>query len=712
MHSAESTGNHRDLAASSVVGHAPHTRRRQRPLPERALERLDRWANAASATSGEERRTRQRAAKDYKDDSCEPTYVAGLRQPATSPNRRPLFENSSPPRTKIPSKADNFDRKAGAEQYAGPGSKGTRDSSAETLVDEPIRINNDGYRKDHNAAQLLLPSGVKMGEGLPTNLTLPDDITGVTSALGSPAKTRYGVQHAKVSKQVGRKELPTRRAHLQELKQFVLSIEEELESTKERLNGIERREDEIRNDVRMIRDEVQGRKTPRSTEEQGDDVVAGKFAAMSRHIEALNNDLHTYRSLVDDIHSEDRRVQSSDRPLRPTSQLPYAQDRNHDHKEYRQLQDQVAKIEAEMRRLNVVVESAHFDRQQGGAKPSRNPFGNVRRGVRVSMEPAMRGTRSDEVEDMVEGAYATSSTLPKPRAAYVHSEEEDDDDDDEDRTPRVTAAGKVRQPARKAPVTQQLDDSYVEGGADEDITMAEERVDRTLRSIMRPSSRSKHHVATQTSQEEAQSGNMFSLEHDAKNCTVCSHNQKKDAKRATRRERIAANLRRQEIGGAEEDLLLSFLKGGASAGDVNAKEATRLSSPQVALLVSLVKQHMDEFIHQRLLYAELADEVKTMHPDTMNRSRRRILVEHVMEAVEELEQRARKIETLKSLLPSGGQTGEGEVKGSRKKTHSPSSGATAMPASGSRKTHGATTLSRALANSPPMVDGAAADSRR
>jgi hypothetical protein len=172
------------------------------------------------------------------------------------------------------------------------------------------------------------------------------------------------------------------------------------------------------------------------------------------------------------------------------------------------------------------------------------------------------------------------------------------------------------------------------------------------------------------------------------------------------------NIRQQEgsIAANEEDLLLSLLQSGTVRQPLNLG--------QVSLLERLIKQHIDEFLHARMLYAELADELKKLHPEDegMTSEKRKILVEHVLESVEELEARCSRIEGLRKLRSAISVNGRSsppttDATGGIKATSgnpllAGKSKRVSRVAPGQKgPTH--TTLSRALANSPPLVDGAA-----
>lgn len=531
------------------------------------------------------------------------------------------------------------------------------DSSAETLVDQPAV---DSFPKNENVfakesderGRLLLPSGVQIGHGAYAGMALPDDVTGLTSAMGSPAKTRQGIRHAGVHAGVGHAELLTRRAKLSDLKSFVIAIEEELEMTKERLDGVEQREEELRDNVLEIRDEICAAERRKTAKSRRDDMkeswetgsppqnqgkvlpCAGadkplferlsneklwmeKVAAMTRHVNALSADLQTYRAAMAHLEPQQHSVQESCRADRRGKIVAADSDDVVDEDaEYAKLQAQVDRIESEMERLQETVGK----QQQRSEKSQRQPLG----------EPTSSG-RSQLIPSFTEIPVDATHVKTRPRK-YLQAGDGALEDVCIGNESRIEAIGdRDGEHAVEVP----LDPS----DGDEDITQAAARVDRTMHSV----------------RNEGHQLNASSLEHDTAGCTVCLSQQKSHAKKNLRRQRIAHNVRRQDVGEIEEDLLLSFL----SAGDEQDRNrasgqhssSMTLSAPQRALLDKLIKQHLDEFIHQRLLYAELADEVKTMHPETMNRPRRKILIDHVMESVEELEAKARKIENLKRLLP-------------------------------------------------------------
>ncbi|WFD29619.1 hypothetical protein MSPP1_000629 [Malassezia sp. CBS 17886] len=111
--------------------------------------------------------------------------------------------------------------------------------------------------------------------------------------------------------------------------------------------------------------------------------------------------------------------------------------------------------------------------------------------------------------------------------------------------------------------------------------------------------------------------------------------------RTSRRDRIREHLRQREAADVASDALLRRLAG-APAG----AKATR---QEIRALEHLFDQHRREFLHQKTLYCELADELKGMEPG-MDRAKRRILADHVHESIDTLEAEATRINELHVLL--------------------------------------------------------------
>ncbi|KAL4401593.1 hypothetical protein ACI68E_001236 [Malassezia pachydermatis] len=111
-------------------------------------------------------------------------------------------------------------------------------------------------------------------------------------------------------------------------------------------------------------------------------------------------------------------------------------------------------------------------------------------------------------------------------------------------------------------------------------------------------------------------------------------------KKSVRKDQIRAHLRQQEADDVAIDSLLRRLQ---------RSQTPTLSASDVRLLEHLFEQHKREFLHQKKLYCELADELKEMEP-TMDATKRRILANHVHDSIDSLEAEATRINELHAHL--------------------------------------------------------------
>ncbi|CAO1627708.1 unnamed protein product [Sympodiomycopsis kandeliae] len=744
MHSRESTGNHRALAASSTAGWTqrgypqPQRKIRSSTLGPDALRKLDRFAAAASASESESsshKKHSQAAAGRSGKDSCEPTYTyaqgpgrtpvqAHLAHLPTSPSPAPTGRvnyNPPPPPPGISKNAlatlanqlrDELNAVEGdRDTMQAQTSKSNHDSSAETLVDSPLTqndahskrqyhhqgMNARGYTKIlpsrvEEQNRLLLPSGVEMGKAPISSVALPDDLTGLTAALESPQKTRLGVRHATLHPCVGQLNLDERKTKIAELHAFITGIEEELNTTKDRLDGVETREEELRGDVRKLREErLPQPQSSYSADHHAEKEFAAKLNSMSEHITALHAEFNGYRAVFEEIrggsatdgkgskptaHRDDRTVSS--RHQSRTHEEEDAEEEEYMEEyspEYLELKADIKRVEKQISQIRVIVENSGADADQGSETrqtriPSRRvrmasdtiathpvqpPFGRRR----VSSRGAQQGDpepRSDEIDDTVVLDFdVRSSTLP---------------------------ASKVRGSSSKKTRVEDVPDKCHSQFEDE-LTMADARVDRTMRNVIKHhnkdkgQSRSRTRSGEQATKSQSQGADDVSrdvslgdLSHDATKCTVCASSRDRQDRRSHRRARVLASVQRH--GSVEEDLLLSLLSGSNATSPIEALQSlltNTTSSQSITTLSTLLKTNLrtqlDEFYHAKLLYSELADELKTLDPlsSSWTAKRRQILMEHVLERVEELEVRCEKIDTVRGLIEVVEQTTSGKRRG-------------------------------------------------
>ncbi|KAN0061816.1 hypothetical protein ACQY0O_005809 [Thecaphora frezii] len=187
---------------------------------------------------------------------------------------------------------------------------------------------------------------------------------------------------------------------------------------------------------------------------------------------------------------------------------------------------------------------------------------------------------------------------------------------------------------------------------EEDVSIiAEARAQRAFESMARHSSRFAPHPVNADRSACVQEGAANSvagdlayhvLEHNTHHCTVCCNTRKSARRHASRRIKALERERLREVHEAEEEALLEKFD-----HDV----PIQVSSSQMKTLQKMLQEHWDEFVHQRMLYSELADELKHMSP-RMGKEKRRILAQHVLDAVETLELKADRINRLEKLIES------------------------------------------------------------
>ena len=121
--------------------------------------------------------------------------------------------------------------------------------------------------------------------------------------------------------------------------------------------------------------------------------------------------------------------------------------------------------------------------------------------------------------------------------------------------------------------------------------------------------------------------------------------------RRSRKDRIRAGLRSREAADITSEVLLRRLQ---------ESPAPFLSDAELRVLEQVFEQHRREFLHQKRLYSELADELKRMDP-TMDRMKRRILAEHLHESIDSLEAEATRLNDLHAHLARHGRVARYDV---------------------------------------------------
>lgn len=677
---AESTGNHNAFTVTQQSQQSPMPNRNDRPkLDARALDEMDKALKKGRAmlrqdlpdspSPGPSRRGTPRgkgALRSRKEERL--AYERG--SPARHSQRREGAEGgsiSSGNDARKPSDSSSNGRKQ-------PGTTGS--TSGETLVDDGKRdFLYSTTRALHTGQRSLfmkLPSGQRMGKGLlPESAVYLPDITGMTSALESPAKAILGVEHRQIpAEAIQARHIQTSETRLQEfddLAYYVKSVEQNLDQTQKKIRQVEETSFKCAKEVDALRSEwsywrsAKGKWPTRQADiteelvEDFDDDYEGKIKAMNDHIAHLNHDLHKYRStmeqmLMDKAEKEKARIKkvqekqqrqnekrkfvaSHHMPTAPLSSSPIKPSRvdedNDDDEEATRLEmvllrKQVNKVAKEVERLREIVD--------GEGRDERAPTKSARFASTMPI-PTRRdigvGSQSPFVKARTVGRR--SSSLERGNSEARHSSDLDDlrgrnsspppsvrgfdegvlsDDDPGDETVR---------PENEIQIEQEEDVSVI----------AQSRAQKTFEVI-----------------EENKGAS-----HDERTCTVCISKQKREKRREARKDRVYQQARASSFDNLEEDgddqVFSSLLEAAAAKQDPSM--ALPIISKHYATIQRLLKEHMDEFYHHRLLYCELADELKHFTPE-MTRVKRQILAEHVMEAVEGLEYRARRINLLQDLM--------------------------------------------------------------
>ncbi|UZJ56949.1 hypothetical protein CBS101457_006269 [Exobasidium rhododendri] len=699
---AESTGNHHAYTLTQQSD-SPNLNRHDRPkLDSRALDEMDRAVKQGRA-----------ALRQQVPDSPSPvpsrSGTPRQRKDLRSRKEEVLEKDlASPSKLKSRSEQHRSGRETekvaegsnGSSQYAAAGTRKPSDGSStgkkqagtdgsttgDTLVDD--RGEQDYLRstvaphhhRKEKSPFMKLPSGQKMGRGVGSEsiIHLPD-LTGMSSALDSPVKTVLGVQHRRMRPEVIQARLlqtnETRLEEFNELANYVKSVEKNLDQTQKKVQAVEdtskqcvREVDALRNEWSSWQMKGKAGKVAKNVEEVEElDEYEVKVKAINDHIAHLTNDLHSYQSAVEQMRAaKEEQISAHQKKMRerhirqvekrrlaahqqdvPLSSSPIKQQHGRfgeedveeeeaTRLEMAGLREQVTKVANEVERLRNIVEgkgvqrgkaekSAHFAASlpamhHSVGVGSRSPFKRGKKdGVRSSSLNGGNRFSSD-----LEEVRTRHSSSPRPSSVREFSDAivESASDDEADETVNV------RRNTRGLPTYRSANEEQDEEREEDDISVqAQSRAEMTFEAV-----RQKKRAA--------------SFVHDEKTCTVCGSEQKKERRRQARKERVRSG----SLAFADEDdeqLLLSLL------GDQETStHALPKSSRHHQVVQRLLQEHLDEFYHHRLLYCELADELKQFEP-SMNKVKRNILAEHVMEAVEGLEFRAKRINTLQVMVGDG-----------------------------------------------------------
>nr|CDI53518.1 conserved hypothetical protein [Melanopsichium pennsylvanicum 4] len=586
----------------------------------------------------------------------------------------------------------------------GPGSQA---SSARTRVEaeadppaakafDTTRFNTHGYPSHHKVAAAQDATS-------PWGIRLPD-VTGLTSVLGSPVKARSTDKHRPFDMAVGNQE--ARMEELVNLRCFVDGIQVELDRAGERILNLEHAQQQqshefqgLRSEMQSALKDVQANRQPLADEEHLVRLVMQQLQlwnkeqpqqrqsvsedtrpavparqaerpksqarpdsaptratkppqqAESSQVEVVNRlyvELDKLRTVMEEQYRTAAALAQSPAsepaPAAP-HHAPYQHRENYPSggrdpwQAIEALRVQVLSLASEVEVLNGVVldhlvthpagrkrqarrsSSRREERFYEDAHPASDPV--HQHPIRHSSHQANPDERAEIRTDPIDldldhySTHRRSVSFNRPRRRKV--EHYSDDEEAYDRTIDAVAENlrvqRDRQQSRNATVeTSDLDEAEIS-------QLAETRAARAA-------SRISPYVGHT---------------HNSNICSVCSASLRSNQRKASRRARLLAAEKRREAVELEESILLDEFDQGSHRG---------MEEEQLATLRVMLQEHWDEFVHQRMLYSELADELKTMSPTVMSKPKRTILAQHVLEAVEMLEIKADRIERLENVIAS------------------------------------------------------------
>ncbi|SPO25815.1 uncharacterized protein UTRI_03180 [Ustilago trichophora] len=594
----------------------------------------------------------------------------------------------------------------------GPGSQA---SSARTRV-EPEAVPNAG--KAFDAARFNshgYPTHQKAATGndatSPWGVRLPD-VTGLTSALGSPVKARDTIKHRPFDSAVGNQD--ARLEELVNLRCFVDGIQIELDRAGERILNLEQAQEQQSHEFQGLRSEMQSAlkdvraSQPASSEEQLVQLILQKLhqsnTEQTQHKQSMP--VQTTPALSEATRTD---------VIKPTSRAqPESKETRAPQQDGRSQVEVVNRLYAELDKLRSAMEEQYRSatglepeneiaqppatrpqhaayRHQDNFPAGRDPWDAIEalRLQVLSLADEVEGLNGLVLDHLVQPAPVERRSRRARTSATRREErfyEQDAHPASDPVHPVHHSSARSAHPAyprervevRTDPIDQDSDEHYhrrVSFGRQDDVQEYDRTLDAVAENlrIQRERQRRRNNppppppparVETDIDENEisqlaeTRASRAASLlgphqhTHTPHLCTVCNSSARSAERKASRRARLLQAERRREAVDLEESILLDAFDPPAG------HSARRIGEEQLATLRIILQEHWDEFLHQRMLYGELADELKTMSP-SMSKTKRRILAQHVLEAVELLELKADRICRLESVIASSCTPGSG-----------------------------------------------------
>lgn len=596
----------------------------------------------------------------------------------------------------------------------GPGSQA---SSARTRVDsEPHKVSNPSHFNSHGFPAHPKTTTQHHDTTSPWALRLPD-VTGLTSALGSPVKARDAVRHRPFDSAVGNQD--ARLEELVNLRCFVDGIQVELDRAGERILNLEQAQEQQSHEFQGLREEMQSALK---------DVKASKGGVVSEEqlVGLILQKLQSSDSSGQHKQMQQTRVveQTQSQPVsqasQPASHNQAREARPVEREQGRSQIEVVNRLYAELDKLRMVMEEQYQSatsenrvREQVEPRPQhaayqhqdnlpngRDPWDAIEalRFQVLSLAEEVEGLNGLVLQHLIQPLpsasrkrQARSSSASIRHASRYYDEEAHPASEPVQPPPTTRSSPRDQMDIRTDPIDE-VDDHHhhhhhrrVSFGRQHRRHQAfesEEEYDATIDAVaenlrvqrerQRRRQRTQPHsvpspapVQVEVEVEEEDEISQLAdaraarasaraslhhpptLTHNPTICTVCTTSTKSQNKKASRRARLLAAEHRRQAVELEESILLDAFDSRTSTNFASAK----IGVEELATLKVILREHWDEFLHQRMLYSELADELKTMSPG-MGKAKRRILAEHVLEAVELLELKAERIERLEKVVAS------------------------------------------------------------
>lgn len=546
-----------------------------------------------------------------------------------------------PPRSDSASNESGF--AAGSNQKVS--SDSSKGKEAEASTSGATLVNEQNYAAA-NASHFRLPSGQRMGKGVPSSgFSLPVDLTGMSMALESPVKTRQGVEHRTIIPETvqafAATTLQERERELNGLASYIKHIENKVDKVEDVSNDFANELGNLKSEWKVWKETQHGVKTKRVLQDRNDEVnhpkdhvdgdetihYRSKLANAHKLASDIGDSMEDYRATLMELRQEEQNLLARE-SLRSKKSLRV--DRHNEEKDdvdFHSLRSQVEAVSREVDRLKIIVGRQGKGRETLSASSPIKPSSRSRTTKIGSGNPFVQQRKISE-ELRKQNAPAAQSTYddgfgqaPKQRSSSGQGSDRHIEENfvEEDVMPEV-----------------------------EDVSMlAEKRAERASGKVT-----------------EARS-----IAHDAESCTCCARQDENKRRKDARKMKALHQWRKEEakstrsrshsaatyVNSHEDDFSAHALLEEAMLELENHADSRlppaliRLANKQRSLLERTIKEEMDDFYHAKRTYCDLADELKSFSPD-ISAANRRILADHVLVAVEGLELRANRIDRLRAAL--------------------------------------------------------------